>query len=454
MDSADDILKRVPPQDISAEQSVLGAIFLDNQAINEIVDSLPASAFYRESHHVIYETLIEQSRRLEPMDAITTCAALRSKGILNAIGGAGYIAELAASVPTAANITHYARIVREKAVLRRIATIATEVAADAYDNPLDVPEFADRVARAITEVCDTSVRSQVVTAPDLMRSTLIAIERAYEHKELVTGLSTGLIDLDRMTGGLQPSDLLIIAARPSLGKTSLALNIAAHAAIRARTGVLFFSLEMSKEQLGIRLVAAESRISGRRIRQGIVSDAELRAIGTAAGAVAESPIVIDDASFQTPLSIMATARRVSRRRPLGLIVVDYIQLLASSRARDSREREVAEISRALKALAKEFRIPVIALSQLNRKVEDRAIHRPSLADLRESGAIEQDADVVAFIHDPEMYRQPEERDRNAPRLLILAKQRNGPQGDIKLAWLQECMRFDNYAEPPGAFAAK
>ncbi len=447
MSESTDILRRLPPQNIEAEASVLGAILLDNAALDEVVLTLRPDHFYREAHRAIYEAMVDLRNRPVPIDALTLSELLRTQNVLEAIGGTGYIAELASLVPTAANARYYAEIVRNKAVLRTIAGAATEIAAGAYDNPEDAATFADDAARRIVDATDMSVQSELYDAVDLMRGTLATAERAYERRELVTGLATGFTDLDRITSGLQASELIVIAARPSRGKTALGLNIATNAAL-AGANVLFFSLEMSKEQLMMRMSCSLASVNLQRYRDGTISRDDIVAMTDARARIeaAAGRLLVNDASDISPMRIKAMTRRAVRTMgSVSLVVIDYIQLMRPDRSyRDSREREVADISRSLKALAKEFRIPVIALAQLNRQTEARSGGRPGLADLRESGAIEQDADVVAFIHAPEAYKAPEQRDPNAPTILIIAKQRNGPTDDVEMAFLREYTRFESY----------
>jgi replicative DNA helicase len=451
--AVDDILKRVPPQNIEAEQSVLGAILLDNDTINQAIEILTAEDFYRESHREIFRAMVALSERNQPVDAITLTDALRTAGALEAVGGAGYIAELAACVPTAANAGHYARIVREKALLRGLSSIATEIASGAYDSPPNVDEYLDESEHKIFEISERRIRQSFHSMPELTRESIKLLERLYERKELVTGVPTGFLDLDRLTAGLQPSDLIVIAARPSMGKTALALNIAAHAATECepRLGVAIFSLEMSKEQLVLRMLCAEGRVDSSRARAGYLGERDFPKLAQAAARLSEAPIFIDDSSDTSPIVLKAKCRRLMRERNsnLGLIIVDYLQLMRSARPGESREKEIAEISRSLKALAKELKVPVVALSQLNRQVETRPDRRPLLADLRESGAIEQDADLIAFIYRDEMYH----RDSKEPGVaeIIIAKQRNGPTGAAKLTYLTQFTRFENYAPEEEAF---
>jgi replicative DNA helicase len=445
--STDDILRRVPPQNLEAEQSVLGAVLLENEAINQALEVLNPDDFYRESHREIFRVMTELSDRNQPVDAITMTDALRTRGKLEAIGGPAYIAELAACVPTAANVAHYARIVREKAVLRALAQTATSIASSAYDAPSRVDEFLDEAEHRIFEIAERRIRASFHSMKDLTRKSIELLERLYERKELVTGVPTGYTEFDRITAGLQPSDLIVIAARPSMGKTALALNIAAYAAIDAQpaNGVAFFSLEMSKEQLVLRLVCSEARVDLANARNGFLKAEDFQKLAHGAARLAEAPIFIDDSSDTSPIVLKAKCRRLARelKGKLGLIIVDYMQLMRPSRQGNNRQEEIAEISRSLKALAKELNVPVVALSQLNRQVETRPDRRPLLADLRESGAIEQDADVIAFIYRDEVYHK-DSKDTGIAEIII-AKQRNGPIDTAKLTYIPKFTRFENYA---------
>jgi replicative DNA helicase len=446
-EAVDNILRRVPPQNIEAEESVLGAILLENECINRIIELLAAEDFYRETHRIIYRAMLELSDKNEPIDAITLTNALRGTGKLEQVGGPAYIAELAIRVPTAANASSYARIVREKAVLRALASAATEIAGGAYDEPREVDQYLDEAEHKIFEIAERRITPSFHSMHELTLESLKMIERLYERKELVTGVPTGFLDLDRITAGLQPSELTIIAARPSMGKTALALNIAAHAALDAqpRVGVAFFSLEMSKEQLVLRLLCSDARVDSAKTRSGFMQERDLPKLAQAAQRLSQAPIFIDDTSDISPIVLKAKCRRLMRERAnnLGLIVVDYLQLMRSSRPGESREKEISEISRSLKALAKELRVPVVALSQLNRQVETRPDRRPLLADLRESGALEQDADVIAFIYRDEMYHKKESKSPGTAEVIV-AKQRNGPTDTAILTYVSQFTRFENY----------
>ena len=450
----DDFLARVPPHSIDAEMGLLGGILLDNDAINHALELLIADDFYHEHHRIIFTAMAHLSDRGVPVDVITLTDALGGKDQLERVGGARYLAELAAYVPTAAHTVHYARMIREKAVLRSVASIATEIAQNSYDVPGEnADQYLDEAESKIFEIAERRVKQSFVSMRDLSQHAIALLEHLYERKELVTGVPSGFLDLDRITSGFQRGDLIIIAARPSVGKTALALNIAAYAALEAdpKVGVAIFSLEMSKEQLALRLLCSEGKVDSAKARSGYLGERDFPKLAQAAARLSEAPIFIDDNSDTSPLVLKAKCRRLARdsRANLGLIIVDYMQLMRSSRPGESREKEIAEISRSMKALAKELKVPVIALSQLNRQVETRPDRRPLLADLRESGAIEQDADVIAFIYRDEVYH----RDTKEPGVaeIIIAKQRNGPTDTAKLTYLSQFTRFENYAPESGYF---
>lgn len=439
---AGDMLRRVPPQNIEAEESVLGAILLDNDSIDRATEVLEVDDFYRESHRQIFDAMLRLRLRAEPIDAVLLTDELRAHGMLEQVGGPAYIGELAMRVPTAANLVHYARIVREKAALRRLATAATEIASEAYDNPPEIEAFIDEAERKLFRISELHMGSKFHSMLELTKEAIRQVERLYEKKELVTGISTGFTDLDRITAGFQPADLIVIAARPSMGKTALALNIAANVAKVPKTGVAFFSLEMSKEQLALRMLCSEARVDMAKVRSGFLSESDFPKLAQAARHLSEMSIFIDDSSDITPMRLAAHCRRLAKDCELGLIVVDYLQLMRPAKAGESREREIAEISRSLKALAKELKIPVLALSQLNRQVETRADRRPLLADLRESGAIEQDADVIGFIYRDDVYHKDSKVTGTAE--LILAKQRNGPIDTVILTFIRQFTRFEDF----------
>jgi replicative DNA helicase len=440
-------LRRIPPQSVEAEESVLGGVLLDNAALDRVLEVVSADDFYREAHRRIFAAMLELSERSEPADIITLSDLLRSRGLLAEVGGAAYLGELAERVPTAANIMQYARIVKEKAILRGLIAAATDIATRGYDAREDVDELLDQAEHRIFAISERKIRPSFFRMGDVIMETLKTVERLYEHKQLVTGVPTGFDDLDRLTAGLQPSDLIIIAGRPSMGKTAFALNIAQHAALTAGLGVAVFSLEMAKEQLVLRMLCSEARVDNAKVRAGYLGERDFPKLAMAAQRLAEAPIYIDDSPGLSVLELRAKARRLKRdpTAKLGLVIVDYLQLMRGLGPSDSREQEISQISRSLKGLAKELSLPVVALSQLNRQVESRADRRPMMADLRESGAIEQDADVIAFIFREEVYK-PEQDELHGIAEVIVAKQRNGPTDNVKLTFRREITRFENYTE--------
>jgi len=445
MAALEDNLRKVPPQNLEAESSVLGGILLENDAINQVLELLRPEDFYRESHRKIFRAMIELTDRSEPVDLITLSDCLKSRGEIEAVGGAAYLASLADFVPTAANIGYYARIVREKSILRSLINAATEIATRGYEEQSNVEEFLDIAEKVIFDISEKKIKASFVAVGDMIKDTLKTVEKLYERKEMVTGVPTGYDDLDRLTAGLQPADLIVVAGRPSMGKTAFSLNIAAHAAFRG-IGVAVFSLEMAKEQLVLRMLCSEARVDNSKMRSGYLGERDFPKLATAAGRLHEAPIYIDDTPAISVLELRAKARRLVRDRSkkVGLIVVDYLQLMRGMGGASNREQEISEISRSLKALAKELNVPVIAISQLNRRVEDRGDKRPMMSDLRESGAIEQDADVILFIYREEVYNP--KTDNKGIAEVIVAKQRNGPTDTVNLTFLSEYTRFENYTE--------
>ena len=436
---------KVPPQNLEAEQSILGGILLENSSINGALEILSKGDFYNEAHRKIFSTIIELSEKNEPVDLITLSNALKDKSMLDSVGGTSYLASLVDNVPSAANVANYAKIVKEKAILRGLIGSATDIINSCYETGSDVDEVLDKAEHSIFEISENKVRPSFYQIRDIVKDSFRAIEDLYARKELITGVPTGFERIDDLTSGLQKSDLIIIAGRPSMGKTSLALNIAQFAALEGQTPVAIFSLEMSKEQLAFRLLASEAKVDSQRLRKGFLGETDWPKLTTAAGRLSEAPLYIDDTPAITILEMKAKSRRLKADAGLGLIVVDYIQLMRAGGYRDNREQEISEISRSLKALAKELKVPVIALSQLNRKVEDRPNRRPQMADLRESGAIEQDADVIAFIYRDEVYNKSEDNTEKGLAEIIIAKQRNGPTGIVKLAFLEKFTSFENLA---------
>ncbi|MCJ7664602.1 MAG: replicative DNA helicase [Desulfobacterales bacterium] len=430
---------KLPPQNIEAEQSILGGVLIENDALNTVVEFLEDGDFYREAHQKIFNCMVALSEKNEPLDLITLTNELKKKKELEEIGGASYLASLVESVPTAANIAYYAKIVKEKSILRKLISAATDIVTQSYQERKDLEDFLDEAEQAIFRISENQVRPAFYPIKEIVKESFKVIERLYEKKELITGVPSGFKDLDRKTAGFQNADLIIVAGRPSMGKTALCLNIAQQAAINAKVSTAIFSLEMSKEQLAIRMLCSEARVDSARLRSGFLSESDWPKLTMAAGALSDAPIFIDDSAAISVLELRAKARRLKADRGLGLVIVDYLQLMRGRSGVERREQEISEISRSLKALAKELNIPVIAISQLSRKAEDRPGRRPQLSDLRESGAIEQDADVIIFIYRDEVYNP--DSDHKGTAEVIIGKQRNGPTGKVDLSFISEFTTF-------------
>lgn len=435
------LAQRLPPQNLEAETSVLGAVLLENEALNRVLEILKEDDFYRNAHRRIFSAILHLYEHSEPVDLITLSEVLKTRGELDDVGGVEYLNSLVNGVPTAANISYYAKIIKEKALLRKLINRTTEIVSQSYSISGEVDEFIDQAERTIFEISEDRVRPSFYPIKDLIKSSFKTIERLYEKRQLITGVPTGFQRLDELTSGLQPSDLIIIAGRPSMGKTALALNIAQNASVQAAIPAAIFSLEMSKEQLALRMLCSEAKVDAHRLRGGFLSESDWPKLTRAAGSLSEAPLFIDDTPGLSALEMRAKTRRLKIEHNLGLVIVDYLQLMRGRARADSREQEISDISRSLKALAKELSIPVIALSQLNRRVEERGDKRPQLSDLRESGAIEQDADVILFLYREEVYNKSEENRGKAE--LIIGKQRNGPTDKVDLAFLDKYTRFEN-----------
>ena len=449
MKAVDPSILKVPPQNLEAEQSVLGGILLENGALNPVLEIMAGSDFYSDAHRKIFGGILELSDRNQPVDLITLSNHLRDKKQLDAVGGVVYLSQLVDNVPSAANIGHYARIVKEKSVLRNLIGTATEILNRTYGAGADVDSVLDEAEHAIFEISQNKIKPSFYPLKDIIKDSFRTIERLYERKELITGVATGFTKLDEMTSGLQRSDLVIIAGRPSMGKTAFALNIAQFCSVEEDVPVAVFSLEMAKEQLAMRMLSSEARVDSQKIRKGFLGESDWPKLTTAAGRLSEARLFIDDTPSISVLEMKAKSRRLKAEHGLGLIVLDYLQLMKGSDYADTREQEISEISRSLKGLAKELNVPVVALSQLNRKVEDRTSRRPQMADLRESGAIEQDADVILFLYRDEVYNKSEDNPEKGFAEVIIGKQRNGPVGTVKLVFQEKFTRFENPAFGPG-----
>jgi replicative DNA helicase len=439
---------RTLPHNLEAEKSVLGAILVHNDAFNHAAELIDARDFFRDAHRRIFDRMIALSERGDAIDFVTLKEELGRAGELEEVGGPAYIASLTDGVPRSANVEYYARIVKEKSTLRNLIHSANRIVTDAYEAEQEADLLLDEAERAIFAIAEDRIRAGFVPLRDLVQGSFATIEKLQQHKGMVTGVPTGFVDLDQITSGLQPSDLILIAARPSMGKTSFALNIAQHIGTQTDMTVGVFSLEMAKEQLFMRLLTSEARIDAHRFRTGYLTEKDYGRLSHALGTLAEARVYIDDTASIGVLEMRAKARRLKAEHGLNLLVIDYIQLMQGRGRFESRQQELASISRSLKGLAKELNVPIVALSQLSRAPETRADHRPQLSDLRESGALEQDADVVLFIYRDEQYRdddgQPNTEDQGVAEIIV-GKQRNGPTGTAKLAFIKEFTRFENLA---------
>lgn len=439
---------KLPPQNLEAEQWVLGALILDSDALPQAMEILESDEdFYKDSHKRIYKAMLELFNKGEPIDIITLSEYLKKSNELDLVGGITYLSFLANNILTSANIRYHSKIVKEKAILRRLLSSATQIITKVYDDELEADEMVDYAEKIIFDIAERRVKtSSFSSIKEVIKDTFATIERLYQKKEALSGIPSGFKDLDALTSGFQKGDLIVIGGRPGMGKTAFALNIAQYVAINVREPVAFFSLEMSKEQLALRMLCSESMVNSSKIRRNDISTEEWQRLIRAAGKLADAPIFIDDSSGISVLDIRAKARRLKlEQKNLGLIILDYLQLMRSRGNFERREQEISDISRSLKALAKELKVPVIALSQLNRGVEQRPNKRPVLADLRESGAIEQDADLIIFLYREEIYKKNDPSIRNKAEILV-EKQRNGPIGVIPLTYLADCTRFVDYID--------
>jgi len=456
LNSDTDLIEKMPPQAVAAEKAVLGGILLEPEAATRAIEVVLPEAFYVPAHARIYRAMIALFSRHEPIDVMTLSEEMRKSGDLDSAGGMAYLTELVDSVPSAANIEHYAKIILDKYILRQLIGASSDIARECYRAETDAGSILDEAEQKIFRVSESRVSQGFAHIKDILKERFEEIQRVHETRESVTGLSTGFIDLDKFTAGFHPGDMVIIAGRPSMGKTSFALNIAQHVGLDEKRPVAIFSLEMSKELLVQRLLCSEAQVDAQKVRRGFTSAKDIERLTNAAGLLSEAPIFIDDTPAITTLDIRARARRLKVERNISMIVVDYLQLARTSDRVENRQQEISSISRSMKALAKELGVPVVALSQLSRAVEARGgDKRPMLSDLRESGAIEQDADLVLFLYRPEFY-DPGDPEKEGKAELIIGKQRNGPTGTVDLMFEKQYTRFrsldtSHVPEPDGVF---
>ncbi|HHT9127650.1 MAG TPA: replicative DNA helicase [Candidatus Wujingus californicus] len=439
---AETMLERTLPQSIEAEMCVLGAMILDNEVVSLVVPILNKQSFYKTAHQELFQIIIDLYDKGIPIDLVILREELKKRSLLEKIGGEEYLLELESAVPTIGNVEFYANVVREKAVKRHLIEVASNIQKQAFDESVETDHLLDASERAIFDVTQKKFEVSSTKLNEILKDTFNRIESLHDRQSRLTGLSTGFYDLDDLTCGLQPSELIIIAARPSMGKTSLALNMVEHVGIVEKKPVIVFSQEMSAQQVAQNMLCSHARIDAHKLRRGFLEDKQWSALSYGMGSLSEAPIFIDDVPGLTVLEVRAKARRLKAQYNIQMVVVDYLQLMEAPRGIENRQQEISIISRGLKSLARELSIPVIAVSQLNRSVEAREGHRPRMSDLRESGSIEQDADVIVLLH-RDKYYDPEKDDDTAE--LIIAKQRNGPTGVVKLTFLSHFMRFESLA---------
>lgn len=439
--AANNSIEKIAPRSEEAEMAVLGSMLLEEDAVSQAIELLEESCFYKDSHKKIFSVIIDIYAQNRPVDLITTTELLRKKNFLEEVGGASYIASLTQTVPTAANIKHYARIVQEKHILRSLIKASTQIVSEAYKAEGNAEELLDRSEKMIFDITNRKSEPTSIAIKEVIKDSIETIDSLYQRKENITGVGTGFHEFDILTAGLQPSDLVVVAGRPSMGKSALTACIAEHAGMIEKVPTVIFSLEMAKEQLVQRMLCSHAKVDFHKVRTGFLSQSDWPKLTNAAGKLAESPVFIDDTPAISALELRAKARRLKSQHNIGLVIVDYLQLMRSRSGVDNRQQEISEISRALKALAREISAPVIAVSQLSRAVEARADRRPQLSDLRESGAIEQDADLVILLLREEYYNPTPENKGIAE--LIVAKQRNGPVGSMNLTFIKEYTRFEN-----------
>ncbi|MCP5464690.1 MAG: replicative DNA helicase [Deltaproteobacteria bacterium] len=435
-------ISKIPPQALEAEQAILASVLIDNNALNNCMEYITPEDFYKEAHAIIFRAMLELSNKNEPTDLVTLNGLLQSKGQLDQVGGSAYLSHLVDSIPTASNVASYAKLVKDKSTVRKLISVGTEIVTDCYEAQSDVGDLVDSAENKIFQISEQKRSEGFAPVKDLVKASYKMIEELFENKSKITGLVTGFSEMDEMTAGLQKSDLIIVAGRPSMGKTAFSLNIVENAALKANAKVAVFSLEMSKESLVMRMLTSIARIDSMKVRTGDLDESDWPRLLAAAEKLAHMNVFIDDQPAQSTMEIRAKTRRLAKEQGgLDLILVDYLQLMRGATKTNSREQEISEISRSLKGIAKELNVPVIALSQLNRSLENRTNKRPMMSDLRESGAIEQDADVIMFIYRDEVY-DPETPDKGIAEIII-GKQRNGSTGYCRLAFLNRYVRFED-----------
>lgn len=434
-------LEKLPPQNLDAEQSVLGAMLIDKEAAVKVVETLKPEDFYRDANGHIYQAMLNLFEKGEAVDLITLSEELRQLGLLDQVGGIAYVAGLANSVPTSANVEHYCRIVEEKSVLRKLINVSTRLARMGYEGEEEITTLLDRAEQMIFELTQKAASSGFVALKNVLMTTFEQIEFLHQNKGNITGVATGFTALDKLTSGFNSSDLIIVAARPAMGKTAFCLNIAQYASVKKKQPVAVFSLEMGKEQLVTRMLCAEAMVDQQKVRTGNLDENDWQKLTRAAGPLSQAPLYIDDSAGVNVMEMRAKCRRLKSEHGLAMIVIDYLQLMQGSRRTENRQQEISEISRSLKNLARELEVPIIALSQLSRAVESRQDKKPMMSDLRESGSLEQDADMVMFIYRDEYYNP--DTDRPGRSDIIIAKQRNGPVGSVELGFLKEFTKFVN-----------
>ena len=442
--------KKIPPQNIEAEQAVLGTILLQDKALLHTVELLSPDDFYRDAHKTIYAAMLTLFERKNPHDLITVTNLLGEQNKLEEIGGASYLASLTEIIPFLDTLGHHAQIIKKKSILRRLIQTASEMMGRCFDAQDDIESLVDQAEKTIFEIAHANKGPGFQSMATAVPQALSRIEELFKRQEHITGVATGYDELDKITAGLQPAEMIILAARPSMGKTALAMNIVQHAALISKVPVAVFSLEMSTESLALRMLCSVGCVDSQRARIGKLQENDWPKLIRATGMLSEAPIFIDDSAGLTVLEMRAKARRLKTEHNLGLIVVDYLQLMQGKNNTENRAQEISDISRSLKAMAKELNVPVLALSQLNRSLESRTDKRPQLSDLRESGAIEQDADVIMFIYRDEVYNRAEDNPNRGLAEIIIGKQRNGPTGMIKLTFLREYATFEKHTDRPAA----